>query len=371
MTEDLAKHHNLNTDIDLQLMHKHQCCAASILAEVKNQLEENRKFYQNAIQENVTNIKNLEQRINVLENLKGELWIQKIKNFWRPRLNMSFHMPARQLFIPKHYRKNAALDVVPLISIVTPSFNQGEYIENTMKSVLEQGYPRLEYIVQDGGSKDETVEIVQRYASQLKHWESKKDNGQSQAINLGFQHASGEIMAYLNSDDLLLPGALNYVADFFNKNPDIDAVYGHRVLINEYEQEIGRWVLPPHNNKILSWADYVPQETLFWRRRIWDKVGGEIDESFRFAMDWDLLLRFREAGAKFVRLPRFLGAFRVHQQQKTSAQISEIGAKEMLKLRYRCHQRHVSNTEIRQNTIKYLIKHVVFQKLYRAKLLRY
>src|SRR6202162_2378644 len=99
-------------------------------------------------------------------------------------------------------------------------------------------------------------------------------------------------MAWLNSDDIMLPGALAYVATYFNQHPGIDVVYGHRILIHENDQQNGRWVMPGHNYDLLSWADYIPQETLFWRRRIWDKVGGRVDESFRFAMDWDLLVRF-------------------------------------------------------------------------------
>src|SRR5262249_23541680 len=144
------------------------------------------------------------------------------------------------------------------------------------------------------------------------------DEGQTQAINLGFQHTSGEIMAYLNSDDLLLPGSLAYVAGYMAAHPEVDVVYGHRILIDECDDEVARWVLPRHDDRVLTWANFVPQETLFWRRRIWERVGGTLDASFQFAMDWDLILRFREAGARFVRLPRFLGAFRVHARQKTS-----------------------------------------------------
>jgi hypothetical protein len=151
----------------------------------------------------------------------------------------------------------------------------------------------------------------------------------------------------------------------------VDVVYGHRVLVDEYGQEIGRWVMPPHDDAVLSWADYIPQETMFWRREIWEKAGGGIDKSFKFAMDWDLILRFREAGAKIVCLPRFLGAFRVHPHQKTSAEISSQGDREMQQLRKRSLGRVVSEAEINQNIKKYLTRHVLYQKLYRAGLLRY
>lgn len=123
--------------------------------------------------------------------------------------------------------------------------------------------------------------------------------------------------------------------------------------------------MPPHDHDVLSWADYVPQETLFWRRRIWNKAGGHIDESFQFAMDWDLLLRFRDAGANFVRLPRFLAAFRVHPSQKTSANISDIGFREMERLRFRCHGRAVSPQEVTEGVYFYVARHILHDKLVR------
>ena len=198
-------------------------------------------------------------------------------------------------------------------------------------------------------------------------WKSIKDNGQSQAINLGFANTTGEIMAWLNSDDLLLPGSLALVVDYFNKHPDVDVVYGNRLLINEDDMEIGRWIMPGHDNAVLSWVDYVPQETMFWRRRVWDKVGGGIDESFRFAMDWDLLVRFREAGAKFAHLPHFIGAFRIHQQQKTSASISEIGYQEMDRIRERVLKKVPTRKEIQKNIFPFMFKHILVDIFYRVK----
>lgn len=248
---------------------------------------------------------------------------------------------------------------LPLISIVTPSYQQGRFIGRTMSSVLNQNYPNLEYFVQDGGSTDNTVDLLKQYSSSLTGWESAPDEGQSQAINLGFKRVNGEIMAWLNSDDLLLPGTLAYVADFFNRNPDVDVVYGHRILIDEHDMEIGRWILPKHSNSALLWADFIPQETLFWRRSIWEKVGCKLDENFGFAMDWDLLLRFRKAGARMVRLPKFLGAFRVHNAQKTSSVINEVGVEEMAKLRLRELGRVVNSVEIRRNLAPYFLAHLL------------
>jgi glycosyltransferase involved in cell wall biosynthesis len=125
-----------------------------------------------------------------------------------------------------------------LALVIIPSLNQGRFIERTIKSVLDQSYPNLEYHVQDGGSEDGTKEILACYADRLAGWESRPDTGQSQAINLGFARTSGEIMAWLNSDDIMLPGALAYVAAYFNQHPGIDVVYGHRIVINEGSREI-------------------------------------------------------------------------------------------------------------------------------------
>lgn len=290
----------------------------------------------------------------------------------RPQLGKLFQYPPRPLLIPERYQQLPSTCVdFPVISIVTPSFKQADFLGRTLDSVLNQQYAKLEYIVQDGGSQDGTVEILEQYAPSLKHWESKKDQGQGHAINLGFKHATGDIMAYLNSDDILLPGTLHYVAHFFATHPEVDVVYGHRILIDDQDREVGRWVLPPHDNQVLSWADFIPQETLFWRRNIWEAAGGQIDENFRFALDWDLLLRFREAGARFVRLPRFLGAFRVHLEQKTSAEMSDIGMQEMEILRKRCHGRTITQAEINRHVRKYLCLHVLCQKLYRFGVLSY
>lgn len=276
----------------------------------------------------------------------------------RPRLGTLFHHEPKDLVVPASYSRPIPLARAPKISVVTPSFHQGAFIERTIRSLLDQGYPNLEYFVQDGGSDDGTREILQRYSEHLTGWESRADGGQSHAINQGFARTSGEIMAWLNSDDILLPGSINCVADFFSRNPDVDVIYGHRLLIDENDRLIGRWILPAHDDDILSWADYVPQETLFWRRRIWEKAGGQVDESFRFAMDWDLLVRFRSAGARFVRIPRFLGGFRIHPHQKTSAAITETGFKEMERIRERALGRVPNSDEVRRAVTPYLLRHV-------------
>lgn len=321
-------------------------------------------------------IKDLRTQLTALETYVWNTTLRgRLRRFARRllgvRLQTLRHYPSRELYIPAKYHRPLPLPNPPTISIVTPSFNQGRFLEATIRSVLDQNYPKLEYVIQDGGSKDESVAVMEKYRSRLKHIESRKDNGQAHAINLGFAHATGgEIMAYLNSDDILLPGSLNYVAAYFAAHPDVDVVYSHRAIIDTDGREVGRWILPAHSDQMLVWADYVPQETMFWRRRIWDKAGGHIDESFQFALDWDLLLRFRAAGAKFVRLPRFLGAFRVHAAQKTTAELMSNGAPEMAKLRYRLHGRETDLQDIRRNMRGYMLRHAWHNFLYRIGLSR-
>jgi FkbM family methyltransferase len=314
----------------------------------------------------------IQEQQRALEHYRYWWWAERLRRSWSPKLGVLYQYAPRTIDIPARYLRLPSMKAVPpTISIVTPTLNQGVFIERTIRSVLDQQYPDLEYIVQDALSSDETPRVLERYADILAHVDSSKDSGFADGINKGFAHATGQIMAYLNSDDILLPGTLHYVAAFLVSHPDVDVVYGHRVVIDEYDAEVGRWVLPEHDNHVLSWADYVPQETMFWRRRIWDQTGGAIDESFRFAIDWDLLLRFRDAGARIARLPRFLGAFRVHPHQKTSSDMDEIGSREMALLRERSHGRTVTSAEIGAALRPYLRKHIAYHKLYRLGLLRY
>jgi GT2 family glycosyltransferase len=242
---------------------------------------------------------------------------------------------------PRVPRARLPADRLPRIAIVTPSYNQAHFLATTLTSVLRQDYPHLLYVVQDGGSTDRSVEVIKREAARIYHWESARDNGQADAIRQGFKHVAdhlgpNDLMAWLNSDDLLGPRTLHAVAKYFVEHPDVDVVYGHRIIIDETDRDIGRWVMPPHDNTALEWIDYVPQETLFWRKRAWDRVGG-LDPTFQFALDWDLIARFQQAGMKLVRLPWFLGAFRVHAAQKTSQQIHTLGHEEMTRIRASLH----------------------------------
>jgi len=296
---------------------------------------------------------------------------QRIDAFLDPRIGKLFHYPPRPLLIPKYYKTAVKKTERLPIAVVTPSYNSSQYLEETVRSVVDQEYSDLQYVIQDGGSDDSTVEILKKYQDTIYHWESRPDNGQSHAINLGFQRTHSDIMAYLNADDLLLPGSLEYISNYFVKHPEVDVVYGHRILIDSDSNEIGRWVMPPHCHYTITWHDFIPQETLFWRRSLWDKTGGRIDDTKQFAMDWELIMRFREAGAKFVRLPRFLGAFRVHDDMKSLKNIDTIGVDEMNQLRKKYRSPELSDQQLEGYIRKYLQKHIVLDKLYKLGLTRY
>lgn len=235
------------------------------------------------------------------------------------------------------------------IAIVTPSFNQRPFLEQTMRSVLEQDYPQLQYAVVDGGSTDGSNEVIERFRERLAYGVSEPDRGQSDALVKGFAKVTGDIMGYLNSDDLLTRGSLAFVNEFFFRNPKVDVIYGHRIIIDEWGQETGRWVLPPHDEHSLRRVDYIPQETLFWRRAVFEKAGG-IDSNFHFAMDWDLILKFMDAGARFERVPYFLGCFRVHATQKTNSLWLTVGEKEVKQLRQR---QGIAESEVHAAVFRY------------------
>lgn len=251
-----------------------------------------------------------------------------LESLLRPQAGRLAVMPPRPMSLPAPAALPPAAKL-PKISVVVPSYNQGRFLEATLLSLLEQHYPALELIVVDGGSTDDSVDILRRHAHRLTWWVSEPDAGQSAAINKGFAHSSGEIMAWLNSDDLCAPGALARVAGHFLKHPQTQAVYGDRVVIDAAGLEIGRWILPRHSRRVLRWADFVPQESLFWRREAWEKAGGKLDESLRFAMDWDFLLRLAACGLKIQHYSGILGIFRVHAEQKTSSQMSTVGQQEI------------------------------------------
>jgi glycosyltransferase involved in cell wall biosynthesis len=292
---------------------------------------------------------------------------QSRRRWLRPPLWIFEQYSPRPLTLDASYALAQVPAPPPSVSIVTPSFNHGRFLKATIDSVLSQNYPRLSYNVQDGGSEDGTVELLTDYDARLA-WRSERDSGQAHAINRGFVGVDCEIMAYLNSDDVLLPGTLAYVARTFADMPDVDLVYGNRIFIDANGKEIGRAVLPKHDARALYWASYVPQETLFWRRRVWDAIA-PFDESFHYALDWDFTLRAQAAGFKFLHLPRFLACFRVHDEQKTSKSY-DVGWKEMQQLRTRYLGHEPSHKEIMRKLLPYLSRQFILHWMYRCGILR-
>jgi glycosyltransferase involved in cell wall biosynthesis len=215
----------------------------------------------------------------------------------------------------------------PRISLVTPSYNQGEYVEWTVRSVLLQRYPNLEYVVMDGGSTDATLERLAPYVDRFAYFQSQRDGGQSAAIAAGFARATGDIMGYINSDDMLLPGALAFVADYFDRHRDVDFVYGHRCIIDERNIVRGHWILPRHSSFLMRRWDLIPQESCFWRRSLFERCGN-VDPAKHFAMDYDLFVRYMRQ-ARFRRVDRFLAAFRIHVTSKTSVLLRTVGKEEI------------------------------------------
>lgn len=206
---------------------------------------------------------------------------------------------------------------LPKITVVTPSFNQAVFLEETLLSVLSQEYPLLEYIVMDGGSTDGSAEIIRKHADRLAHWQSGKDEGQSDAIHGGFLRATGDVLGWLNSDDTLRPGTLKRVGEYFAEHPEVDLVYGDMNLIDSE----GRFLYtarPLLDLGILVYENpFVPQQTMFWRRPLYERVGG-MDRTLRFAMDYDIAIRLLLAGARVKKLPGVLANFRVHPSAKSS-----------------------------------------------------
>jgi glycosyltransferase involved in cell wall biosynthesis len=205
-----------------------------------------------------------------------------------------------------------------LVTIVTPSYNQGHFIRATIESVLSQDYPNVEYIIMDGGSTDETSSVVKDYASRLK-FISERDRGQSDAINKGFRMAKGSILAWLNSDDLYLPGAIRNGVAGFSQNPRPGAVYGEGYLIDRAGVITGRF---PHTMPLNLWrlnyvSDYILQQSSFFRKDVLDDVG-YLDENLHYAMDWELYIRIAKR-YPLGYIPEYIGCLREYAEAKSSA----------------------------------------------------
>ncbi|HXD10400.1 MAG TPA: glycosyltransferase family 2 protein [Anaerolineales bacterium] len=223
----------------------------------------------------------------------------------------------------------------PLVSVITPSFNQSRYIEATIQSVLSQDYQNIEYMIVDGGSQDGSTEIIKKYALEsdslpsknpkqasglqsrsIDWWVSEKDKGQTDAINKGFARAKGEILAWLNSDDTYEPGAISAAVRYLQEHPEAGMVYGDCNFINEDGRVIGKFGAAQTDEHLLRQGYvHIPQQTMFFRAELWKQVG-PLDPSFYFAMDYDLWTRIA-ARAQLKYVPQTWANFRLHTTGKT------------------------------------------------------
>ncbi|MDJ1502183.1 glycosyltransferase family 2 protein [Xanthocytophaga agilis] len=210
----------------------------------------------------------------------------------------------------------------PKITIVTPSFNQAKYLEKTILSIVKQEYPNLEYIIIDGGSTDGSIDIIRKYEKHLTYWESEKDNGLYDALNKGFKKSTGEIMGWLNSDDLLHQNSLFVLADIFSNVPKVKWIQGYPSVFDDR----GRIVYSrPHKfskysfylKEFLSDGQFIQQESTYWRRELWEKAGQQICTTYKYAGDFELWMRFFRHETLYV-TNALIGGFRVRQQGQLS-----------------------------------------------------
>jgi glycosyltransferase involved in cell wall biosynthesis len=232
----------------------------------------------------------------------------------------------------------------PKISIVTPSYNQGQFLEETIRSVLLQNYPNLEYIIMDGGSTDNSVEIIKKYAPWLTYWVSEKDNGQAAAIKKGFDLTKGDILGWLNSDDYLMSSALDKSANAFALQPDAELLVGGGIVVNETGRLLRKYYSFPQSfDSLISGGQFFMQMSSFWKREAYYAVGG-LDPSLRFCFDYDLFLHLAKR-----RTPKgieaILSAFRLHDQSKTSTIWETIALPEIEVIKLRYGSDTLSNTE--------------------------
>jgi glycosyltransferase involved in cell wall biosynthesis len=230
------------------------------------------------------------------------------------------------------------LRVWPRITMVSPSYNQAQYLEQTIRSVLLQGYPNLEYIVLDGGSTDGSVEIIKKYSAFIDHWESQRDGGQSQAINKGLKQASGEILGWINSDDYLAPGALAKVATTFAQDQSVRWCIGNAWLFNNDDPpHQSRPAHPLSHDELMHWSkNWFAQQATFWSKSLIEQTG-YLDESLHYLMDWELWLRFNAITPPAI-TSETLASYRFHDAAKC---VADVGSqtRNMIREELRIHHR--------------------------------
>ncbi len=209
-----------------------------------------------------------------------------------------------------------ALSAHPKVSIVMPSYNQGQFLEASIESVLAQDYPNIEYIAVDGGSKDNSVEILKKYQSHFAWWVSEKDKGHADALNKGFSHATGDILAWLNSDDIYLPGAIAEAVAILQEHPEVGMVYGNADLIDNSGVKVGEFSARQTDyRRLLRGSVHIPQATTFFRADLWRQVG-PLDLSLFFSFDYDLWVKLAKV-SRLLYVPKRWAQFRIHDDGKT------------------------------------------------------
>jgi glycosyltransferase involved in cell wall biosynthesis len=245
-------------------------------------------------------------------------------------------------------RKNNLLRV----SIVTPSFNQVDFLEETILSVLEQDYENIEYIVVDGGSTDGSVDLIKKYAPRITSWISESDLGQTDAINKGFSMARGDILAWLNSDDTYRPGAVSEAVGFLKDHPEVGMIYGKAYYMDEQGTPVARYPAGLTSYQGLRRGiNTIPQQTMFFRSKLWGMVG-PLDPTFFYAMDYDLWVRIA-AVTPIAFHPVFMANFRLHGDSKSLTQAYRCWP-EMMRVHFRD-----GGTRFSVLYLKYLIRRVV------------
>lgn len=214
----------------------------------------------------------------------------------------------------------------PRISVVTPGYNQGQFLEETIRSVLTQGYPNLEYIVIDGGSSDASSSIIEKYSDHLHYWVSERDSGHGNALNKGFERSTGEIMCWLNSDDMYLPWTFRIVADIFSSFPQVNWIQGSNAWWSDHGALTKTYRMPMNiYDYLLGHYGWIQQESVFWRRSLWERAGGHINENYRLMVDGELWSRFFLQDS-LVAVECILGGYRMHATNRAREHLADCHA---------------------------------------------
>jgi len=247
----------------------------------------------------------------------------------------------------------------PKVSIITPSYNQGQFLEETILSVLNQDYPNLEYIIIDGGSTDNSVEIIKKYQDRIAYWVSEPDKGQSDAINKGFRIATGDILAWLNSDDLYLPGAISAAVSYMQDRHDVSCIIGDQETIGPEGEYLCTVKNIPFNFcRTLYGGSMIPQPSTFFTRKALD-IAGYLDTSLQYQMDYDFFLRMAYKGIRFGIIERPLAAFRLHHMSKTVSEYSNKVKQANYIVRQRFSKLWLGNAQLTQilfESLKWIFK---------------